>query len=181
MASVPDLADQVYANVQSVSSSALAAQIYINVGTGFPPEVLGGVPVTPPPCHVPHKNWASYQEAENYHAIERWSFIMHDHPFPVPFHLHIPYPNWGDRDEQANYLAIERWALETQTVGYREPLHFPHKRWAFGTQPQPELEEDNYRYLENWSLAFRGYPGEVGEGVPPLYPNLVVQIYENVT
>lgn len=158
----------------------LVAQIYENVGTGFPPQELVAL-VVPPLCHVPHKNWATADEEQNYLAVERWARVLHDGRFPVGFRLHIPHKQWDDPAEQGNYLAIERWALETQTVGYRRPLHIPGKRWAYDAgRSGPELEEDNYRYLENWSLGFQGYPGG-GIGVPPLYPNLVVQVYENVT
>jgi hypothetical protein len=35
-------------------------------------------------------------------------------------------------------------------------LHIPHKRWAYDdpNQENPEREEDNYRYLEEWSRRF---------------------------
>ena len=34
-------------------------------------------------------------------------------------------------------------------------LHVPHKRWAYDDlRPNPEREEDNYRYLEEWSRRF---------------------------
>jgi len=176
MPSVPDLVIQVYDNVGPLPSPALVAQVYENVGTGLPPEELAGELVYPPPCHIPHKNWASAQEAENYFHIERWSYVMHSEKFPVQLRLHLPYKNWADEQEATNYFVMERWALDTQLHGYIYPLHFPFKRWA-----DDWMEEDNYRYLENWALSFTGYPGKESVGVPPIYPNLYMQVYENVT
>jgi hypothetical protein len=59
-------------------------------------------------------------------------------------------------------------------------LHIPHKRWAYETDaPNPQLEEDNYRYLEAWSKTLKSI--QATGGAPPIYPNLVFQVYENVT
>src|SRR5215471_7529708 len=146
----------------------LVAQIYENVGTGLPPQEIPGQLVLPPPCHIPHKNWATEQEAEDYFNIERWAFRLHSQPFPVTGLLHIPYKNWANDQEANNYDVMERWALDTQVHGYTYVLHFPFKRWAYDAdRPDAGMEEDNYRYLESWALGFAGYPGRAGVGQPP--------------
>lgn len=178
----PDLHEQIYANIDAVPTPSLIAQIYCNVGTGFG-QVIEGEPFYPPPLHIPHKEWATAEEARNYYTIERWSYVLSTDHFPSPFHLHIPYTSWADNNqERANYSAIERWALSTQTQGYTLPLHFPFKRWAYDDEHgDARLEEDNYRHIEWWSTLWAGYPGTEGPGVPPIYPDLHEQIYMNVT
>jgi hypothetical protein len=175
-----DSLTHVYGNVYTLPFPVALAHVYGNVGTGLPPQRQAFSYVIPPPAHIPHKNWASYEEERNYTAIERWSHILHLFHHPAPLKLHIPYRNWAAPQEEANYLAIERWALGIQTKGYKDLLHFPYKRWAQGQYDNSALEEDNYRYLESWSLKFSGYPGTAAEGVPPIYPNSVTHIYGNV-
>jgi|SRR5262245_50720031 len=183
MPSVPDLASQVYENVSQASVPGLVAQVYENVGTGLPPEELGGELIYPPPCHIPHKNWDDNDEAENYYHIERWSYRMATEKYPVNGLIHLPHKNWSNDDLEAqNYYVFERWARNTQVNGYTYQLHFPAKGWAYeSSRDNAEQEEDNYRYLEDWALHFAGYPGKQTIGVPPIYPNLVMQVYENVT
>jgi hypothetical protein len=163
----------------------MVSQIYGNVGTGLPPEVLATTGAYPIPCHVPHKDWADDNEAQNYYAIERWSYRMATELFPVQGLLHLPFKSWsGDTSEAQNYYVLERWAMDTQVYGYRYALHFPAKGWAYDSSLRdrnPDHEEDNYRYLEWWALSFSQYPPITTEGVPPIYPNMVMQVYENVT
>ena len=161
-------------------SPNLQQQIYLNVGTGLPPQEIPTTAVAPPLCHIPHKNWSTLPEAENYAAVERWARVMHDGTFVVGFHLHIPHKEWATPPEVDNYREIERWADDVRVNGYTLPLHVPHKDWARAERTGPQ-EADNYRYLERWSTLWAGYPGKAGVGQPPIYPNLQQQIYLNVT
>ncbi len=56
---------------------------------------------------IPHKDWSSPEELENYLEIERWA----NEPvngFRYP-DLLIPHKEWASPFERENYYAIERW------------------------------------------------------------------------
>src|SRR5215831_7047437 len=113
--SVPDLVSQLYENVYQTPHAELVVQVYENIGTGLPPQEIPGTGVLPPPCHIPHKNWATGEEAENYFNVERWSHLMATVPYTsastLPFRLHVPFKGWANDPEFQNYTTMERWAL----------------------------------------------------------------------
>lgn len=87
------------------------------------------------PLHIPHKDWSTQLEAQNYHEIERWSR-------DTTQHFYIPHKETlEDSRELDNYLAIERWVRDGMTY----QLHIPHKDWATPN------ERENYLSIERWA------------------------------
>lgn len=116
--------------------------------------------------HVPHKDWNSDLERENYLSIERWAsnylrrYVSLRSTRSTP--LNIPHKDYsGSQLELENYETIENWvyqkvpaSLGQTKVGFtRWDLHIPNKNWALD-QPNGIEERENYLAIERWAERF---------------------------